>query len=254
MPTLLRSSETNGCGATIKLANGEVVYVSIAQVGVLVRRMDMSGGFFKTLVSNFFGAKLYNESNTYKNAQTALALRSAFPNQAPELNFENAVLAAFANAVWNCGSAAEVCTVLNEAAPTTITPEPAKRSRELTVTDVVSSYGELLEKYPSSILDTTMLPVPKAKMKALLKGLYAKASSPQEANAFETGFVLLANFQDGVGAAPINGELPKGTPTKASMEADMAILNRWMPWQEKAAAEMDLLLAEWKRFKAGEPI
>ena len=37
MTKLLRSSETAGCGATIELDNGEVVYVSIAQTGVLVR-------------------------------------------------------------------------------------------------------------------------------------------------------------------------------------------------------------------------
>jgi hypothetical protein len=71
MPKLLRSSETAGCGATIKLDSGEVAYVSIAKIGVLVRHWDMSGGLIKSLLSNFFGPKLYNESNVYKNAQTA---------------------------------------------------------------------------------------------------------------------------------------------------------------------------------------
>jgi hypothetical protein len=116
MPKLLRSSETMGCGATIKLDSGEVVYVSIAQVGVLVRKSDMSGGLIKTLMSNFFGAKLYNESNVYKNAQTAQALSMMYPEQAPGLQFKNPVLAAFSNAIWHCASAAEVCVVLNEAA------------------------------------------------------------------------------------------------------------------------------------------
>jgi hypothetical protein len=32
------------------------------------------------------------------------------------LNFKNPVLAAFSNAVWHCATAAQVCTVLNEAA------------------------------------------------------------------------------------------------------------------------------------------
>lgn len=59
MPKLLRSSETVGCGATIELDNGEVVYVSIAQTGVLVRRWDKNGGLVKSLLSNFFGPKLY---------------------------------------------------------------------------------------------------------------------------------------------------------------------------------------------------
>jgi hypothetical protein len=68
MPKLLRSSETMGCGATIQLDSGEVVFVSIAQVGVLVRRLDRSGGFFKMLMSNFLGAKLHNEGDVYKEA------------------------------------------------------------------------------------------------------------------------------------------------------------------------------------------
>jgi hypothetical protein len=116
MPKLLRSSETAGCGATIKLDSGEVIYVSIAQVGILVRHWNMSGGIFKTLLSNFFGSKLYNENDVYKNARTAQALSIMYPSQAPELQFKNPVLSAFANAIWHCSSAAEVCVVLNEAA------------------------------------------------------------------------------------------------------------------------------------------
>lgn len=116
MPKLLRSSETAGCGATIKLDSGEVVYVSIAQIGVLVRHWDTSGGFVKTILSNIFGPKLYNESNVYKNAETARALSIMYPDHAPELQFTNPVLATFSNAIWHCASAAEVCVVLNEAA------------------------------------------------------------------------------------------------------------------------------------------
>jgi hypothetical protein len=115
MPRLLRSSETRGCGATIELDNDEVVYVSIAQVGILVRRWDMSGGLIKTLMSNFFGPKLYNESDVYRNAQTAQILGVMFPDQTQSLQFKNPVLAAFSNAIWHCSSAAEVCIVLNEA-------------------------------------------------------------------------------------------------------------------------------------------
>ena len=117
MPMLLRSSETMGCGATIKLDSGEVVWVSIARAGVLVRHWDMSGGVFKTFLNSFLGATLYNEKNVYKGAQTAIALRLEFPEQAAELpRFKNPVLCSFANAIWHCKSAAEVSIVLNEGA------------------------------------------------------------------------------------------------------------------------------------------
>jgi hypothetical protein len=92
------------------------VFVSIAQIGVLARKMDTSNGFFREIMSNFFGAKLYTESSVYKNAQTC-ALSELFPDQSPDLpRFKNPVLAVFANAIWHCSSAAEVCAVLNEAA------------------------------------------------------------------------------------------------------------------------------------------
>jgi len=116
MPKLLRSSETAGCGATIELNSKEVVYVSIAQIGVLVLLWDMRGGFFKRIASNFFGPQLYKEKDVYKNARTAHALSLMFPDQGPSLTFKNPVLAAFSNAIWHCSTAAQVCTVLNEAA------------------------------------------------------------------------------------------------------------------------------------------
>jgi hypothetical protein len=116
MPKLLRSSETAGCGATIELDSHEIVYVSIAQTGVLVRKLETGKGLVKALWSNFFGPRLYNESGVYKNAQTAHALSVLYPDQTPDLRFTNPVLASFSNAIWHCGTAAQVCIVLNEAA------------------------------------------------------------------------------------------------------------------------------------------
>jgi len=102
MPKLLRSSETAGCGATIELDNGEVVYVSVAQVGGMVRKLDIHGGLIKSILSNFLGPKLYDESSVYKNAQIAQAFSIMYPEQAPPLRFKNPVLAAFSNAIWHC--------------------------------------------------------------------------------------------------------------------------------------------------------
>src|SRR5208282_3855365 len=81
MPKLLRSSETSGCGATIELDSKEVVYVSMAQSGVIVRLFDLRGGFVKSMISNFTGPLPYNEKNVYKNLQTSLQLKLTFPQQ-----------------------------------------------------------------------------------------------------------------------------------------------------------------------------
>jgi hypothetical protein len=53
MPKLLKFSETSSYGAAVELDNGEVVYVSIAQVGMLVRLWNMKEGLFKSLMSNY---------------------------------------------------------------------------------------------------------------------------------------------------------------------------------------------------------
>ncbi len=85
-------------------------------MGVLVFLYDNSG-LIRGIISNFWGAQLYRQSDVYKNAQTAQALSMLYPDIAEPLrHFKNPVLAVFANAIWHCGSAAEVCTVLNEAA------------------------------------------------------------------------------------------------------------------------------------------
>lgn len=116
MAILLQWSETIAVGATIKLDNGDVVYVSIAGARVLVRQWDLSG-LLSTLMSRFLGRKLYDERNAFRNASTAEALWFMYPNEAPELpRFANPLLAAFANAVWHCRSAAEAEAMLNDAA------------------------------------------------------------------------------------------------------------------------------------------
>ena len=149
MPKLLRSSETAGCGATIELDSKEVVYVSIAQRGVIVRLWDMHGGFFRSFMTNFTGPLLYNEKNVYKNTQTGMHLKLKFPQQAPELNFKNPVLLAFSNAIWNCASAARVAAVLNEAATNApAAEEQAERIALMQAADARQSRAERrIERY-----------------------------------------------------------------------------------------------------------
>jgi hypothetical protein len=160
MPRLLRSSETAGCGATIELDNKEVVFVSIAQTGVLVRLWNMRGGLVRSLMSNWFGPNLYNEKNVYKNARTAQALSIMFPEQIPSLSFKNPVLTAFANAIWHCSSAAEVSVVLNEA----IERLPLEPTPAVTDDKIISDYAAFMEKTATKVdwfYDVKVLPHPK---------------------------------------------------------------------------------------------
>jgi hypothetical protein len=71
--------------------------------------------------------------------------------------------------------------------------------------EVIENYQEMLLKYPVAILDVSMLPVPKAKMKVLLKGMYAKQTKPEFQKYFEQAYMFLSQFQEGVGPKPISG-------------------------------------------------
>jgi hypothetical protein len=125
-------------------------------------------------------------------------------------------------------------------------------TKEQAVGDAIELYGTLLEKYPSAILDISMLPASKSKMKLLLKALYVEASDATLANAIEVAFISLSNFQDGVGSVPIDAALRGGT-SKADMAADIRKMDKWLPWSKLASAESEILMAEWDRFKNGEP-
>ena len=119
MPTLLQWSETTGCGATIKLDNGDVVHVSVTRRRVLVRQWDVST-LWRTLTSNLFGPKLYRDRNALRNRHVADELNLIFPHRAPELpRFQNPLLAAFANGIWHSQSAADLSAVLQQAAEET---------------------------------------------------------------------------------------------------------------------------------------
>jgi hypothetical protein len=113
VPKLNYYSEKIGCGATIQLDSGEGCIISVAQTGVMVRsyRKGLLGAAF----GSFIGPKLYKEEVLYKAAATAMALDSLFPEYLVPVALRNPVLAAFANAVWQCSSAAEVSVLLNTA-------------------------------------------------------------------------------------------------------------------------------------------
>jgi hypothetical protein len=84
---------------TIRLDGGEFLYILITKAAVQVRYWDTRRGLIRALLLDFpfvFGRMIYyNESDGYKNALTAQALALLFPDQAPELQLKNPILALF---------------------------------------------------------------------------------------------------------------------------------------------------------------
>jgi hypothetical protein len=120
--------------------------------------------------------------------------------------------------------------------------------KEKTALEIVGEFAALLEKYPAAIIDVSMLPTSKTQMKQILKGLYAKEKRADFQKYLEDGFLYLSQFQEGVGAEPVNGKLLDGD-IQSTLGANRAILERLVAWQKLQLAEMDILLAEWRQFR-----
>ena len=94
-----------GCGATVRFDTGEPCTLSIARIGILVKKSRLGFG----------GAVLYDEKNVYKAGNTAMALTYLFPEKRFPDGISNPVLRGFFNAILHCSSCAEVARTLNEA-------------------------------------------------------------------------------------------------------------------------------------------
>ncbi len=95
----------SACFANTQMDNGDPVWISIAQTGILVKKSRLG----------MFGAKLYEEKNVYKAVETAKALCEQYPNDITPEGISNPVLKSVVNAVLHCYNSAQVAIVLNEA-------------------------------------------------------------------------------------------------------------------------------------------
>jgi len=241
MPKLFYSSETWGNGATIELDSGDHCIISVAQAGVLVRSYRPRG--IGALFGSFLGPVLYNEKNVYKAAKTGMALTSQFPDLHPELNFKSPVLAAFANAVWHCSTPAQVSIVLNEAMSTTGANKPPDTMA------AIFALSQLLSRYPSAILDASLLPLPKPEMRLGIKAAWMQSTNQEFREWLEVGYLFLSHFQDDVGHEPVESVAMPDIKDPKDLSAWMKDFEIWTDWQKKLSKEMEMLSIEFNEWK-----
>ena len=104
---------------------------------------------------------------------------------------------------------------------------------------------DLLKRRPFAIYDASALPLPKAEMKIALKVAWDLAASDTQRAEIEAGFLQLSQFQDGIGAEPIDGDFP---PTADPAET-AALVNRWVPWAGLCQDDKWALWVELAAFK-----
>ncbi|SRR5579875_230555 len=138
------------------------------------------------------------------------------------------------------------------------TPELTREEKARAVAlDATSRYGEILERGTALIYDVSALPLPKADMKHALKYAWRVAPSDEVRDAIQACFVLLGQFQEGVGSTPIEGVSPTDAEEACKdKDAMAAYLRRRLPewellqsWMAKSQAEMLELAIEFDQFK-----
>jgi len=109
----------------------------------------------------------------------------------------------------------------------------------------IEAFGVLMERYPTAILDTSKLPLPKADMKDLFTHAWLTQTDERIRNLFELAYVHLSQFQDGVGDKPIDCSFPSDHDPAMTM----AILEPYLRFSGSVTKEAEILRAEFEDFK-----
>lgn len=124
---------------------------------------------------------------------------------------------------------------------------PDLRARD--VADIISRYGELLEKYPTAYMDESWLPAPKEQMRLVFKAAWKMAPTAEMRNHVEVGWTLLSMFQPGVGAVPVDA----ATPKDASSNDVATTLGKYMKIADAAKPESERDYREMREFTRDPP-
>src|ERR1700733_15079236 len=107
----------------------------------------------------------------------------------------------------------------------------------------LSQYGELLQKHSGAIVDESWLPLPKDTLKTMLKAAIASNRNEANRDALKVGWLMLANFQSGIGAAPYSMTPPDLPPANfhdtKKREAFLQILSHHQSVLDKLGAEIE---------------
>lgn len=128
--------------------------------------------------------------------------------------------------------------------------DPARPDRRPgTELEVIGGFGALMERYPTAILDTSELPLPKSEMKRVFRRAWRKTTDERLRNFLQIAFVHLNEFQDGVGDLPIDCTLPPNPdPTKT-----LRILDPYLRFAPAMTKEAESLRAEFADFERPKP-
>jgi hypothetical protein len=138
-----------------------------------------------------------------------------------------------------------------------------KPQRPQTTADAIKRFGELLERYPipSVLLDISMLPLPKERMKLAIKDAWLQTSHEKMRGMLEAGYGLLSCFQPGIGETPFKNPLLEDIPKDfrsnpkerdAYFQKMKPHMEKWQAQEKASSAEHEQLAAEFVNWKKSQ--
>ena len=114
----------------------------------------------------------------------------------------------------------------------------------------ISRMGALLEKHPGGYMDESWLPLAKPAMKTAFKIAIAAETNPERIEWLKAGWILLADFQPGIGNTPLSSPPMPSKPTPEFM----ASFGCYTDMTKTVAKEGERLLAEMQEFMTSRQI
>lgn len=187
-----------GCWSRVNLENGDPIWISVAQTGVIVKKSRMG----------LMGATLYNETNVYNAAKTAQALDAQISKYVIPSEMTNPVLRVFTQVALECKSAAQLSVRLNKALKDVgisdlISDENRKKAKIRE--QIISEYGSYIEDHPpvGEIRDVSELPYPKEEIIDAITLEIVRENNDERIKAMKACAIMLADFQENVGPKPL---------------------------------------------------
>ena len=109
----------------------------------------------------------------------------------------------------------------------------------------IEAFGVLMERYPTAILDTSKLPLPKADMRRVFMDAWLAQTDEKMRTFLEIAYVHLSQFQDGVGDSSLDCKVPSDADPKKKM----AVLEPYMRFSSAVTEEAESLRMEFGEFK-----
>lgn len=188
-----------GCWSRVDLENGDPIWISVAQAGVIVKKSRMG----------LMGAKLYYETNVYKAAETARVLDAQIREYVTPSEMTNPVLRAFTQAALECKSAAQLSVCLNRALENEGTSDSIleeNRKKAKIRQQIISEYGSYIGNHPpvGEIRDVSELPYPKEEIFDAITLEIVRENNDQRVETLKVCAIMLADFQENVGVNPLS--------------------------------------------------